>query len=98
MGGSGFTAPPPTQWDQALALLSEIVTCFDHTDDKTMARMMTKLTAQEPPVWRHTVERVLLHAFVATIETLWHSGWQPADLLRVAARRLKPPHDRLRAP
>jgi Protein of unknown function (DUF2786) len=31
----------------------------------------------------------------ALVTQLWHLGWQPADLVRIVSRRLRPPHLRL---
>ncbi|NUT42206.1 MAG: DUF2786 domain-containing protein [Thermoactinospora sp.] len=47
--------------------------------------------------WSRTVDRELNAAIARSIGTLWRNGWQPADVIRVAARRLGPPHAELAA-
>ncbi len=42
--------------------------------------------------WSKVVERALTGHLIAAITATWREGWQPADLVRVARRQLRPGH------
>ncbi|MEU4512251.1 DUF2786 domain-containing protein [Nonomuraea wenchangensis] len=46
---------------------------------------------------RDDADRVLVEAVTRTISGLWRNGWQPADVVRIAARRLTDWHGRAAA-
>ncbi|MEU6409996.1 DUF2786 domain-containing protein [Microbispora sp. NPDC046933] len=43
----------------------------------------------------HVVDRALLDALNRHVRLAWHGGWQPADVVRLAGRRLEARHVRL---
>ncbi|MFD0476243.1 hypothetical protein ACFQ0B_54525 [Nonomuraea thailandensis] len=46
---------------------------------------------------RDDADRVLVEAATRAISALWRDGWQPADVVRIAARRLTGWHGRAAA-
>jgi hypothetical protein len=80
--------PPPSQRDQVSTLIDAAVLARHRKDDAEFGRAVSQLGTDPAPGWRRTVERILLTCLVSALEALWQHGWQPADLLRVAARRL----------
>ncbi len=47
------------------------------------------------PATRRAVVGTLLHSLTAATRVAWERGWQPADVHRLAGRRLGPPEQRL---
>lgn len=87
--------PPPTIADRVAALVDEAVYALDRNDDDAVAQHVANLASGTDPQWRHALERTLDGCLRATLCALWRNGWQPADVLRVVARRLKTPHQHL---
>jgi hypothetical protein len=100
-GVGGWAGPligppsPPTVAEQVGALVDQAVHALHHRDDVVVARCLARLAAEAGPGWRRATERVLDDGLKAAITELWGRGWQPVDVLRVIARRLKPPHKHL---
>lgn len=46
---------------------------------------------------RDDADRVLMEAATRAISGVWRNGWQPADVVRIAARRLSDRHERVAA-
>ncbi|MEU8363196.1 DUF2786 domain-containing protein [Nonomuraea sp. NPDC048882] len=46
---------------------------------------------------RDDADRVLVEAATRAISGVWRNGWQPADVVRIAARRLSDRHERVAA-
>ncbi|GAA1671133.1 DUF2786 domain-containing protein [Nonomuraea maheshkhaliensis] len=46
---------------------------------------------------RDDADRVLMEAATRAISAAWRNGWQPADVVRIAARRLSDRHERMAA-
>ena len=42
------------------------------------------------PAWRRAVEREMSTLLLAMVQAAWHHAWQPADLARLARRKLGP--------
>ena len=89
---------PPSPAEQAglaAELVGQAAYFIYRGDDTELCYAVSRLTADGGPAWRGAVERSLDGSLRATITALWGCGWQPADVLRVVARRLKPPHQDL---
>jgi Protein of unknown function (DUF2786) len=98
---SGWAGPlfgppsPPTTTAQVAELVDQAVHALHHGDDTSVSRAVARLAADTGPGWRLAVERALDDGLKVTITALWRHGWQPVDVLRVVARRLKGPHQHL---
>jgi hypothetical protein len=86
---------PPTVAEQVGELVDQAIHALYHADDQAVARHVARLTRSTDPEWRRALEQTLDVCLRATIVTLWRNGWQPVDVLRVVARRLKTPHQHL---
>jgi Protein of unknown function (DUF2786) len=42
--------------------------------------------------WRRTTERLLAEHLQSAVSRAWHQGWQPADLVRIASRKVGKRH------
>jgi hypothetical protein len=97
-GSDGWSHPwlgqeaAPTLQDRVQALVDSAVFALSHGDDVAVAGSVARLTSDQGSEWRRVLERTLDDCLKATIGRLWQHGWQPVDVLRVAARRLKAPH------
>jgi hypothetical protein len=89
------TAAPPSVAEQVAALVGEAVQGLHYGEDASVTLRVTRLTTDAGPGWHRAVERTLDVRLTAAITAAWRRGWQPADLLRVIARQLKAPHQRL---
>lgn len=86
---------PPSVADQVADLVDQAVYALHCGDDTAVSRAGAHLAAGAGPGWRRVVEHTLEDRLKATITALWGRGWQPVDVLRVTARRLKAPHQHL---
>lgn len=86
---------PPTVADQVAALVDQAVYALHRGDDAEVARHVAQLTSGAGPEWRRALELTLDSCLKVTLSALWRNGWQPVDVLRVVARRLKTPHQHL---
>ena len=97
-GGStfGFGPPPtPSLRDRVQHLVNSAVLALIDRDDIAAARCVDLLTADPAADRRLVLEQTLNDCLRLTLGSLWQNGWQPVDLLRVAASRLKAPPLRL---
>ncbi|WP_205829931.1 MULTISPECIES: DUF2786 domain-containing protein [unclassified Microbispora] len=62
--------------------------------DEIEFRRCVKILAQGQGL-REAVDRALLDALNRHVTLAWHGGWQPADLVRLAGRRVEARHVRL---
>ncbi|MEV4294772.1 DUF2786 domain-containing protein [Microbispora rosea] len=62
--------------------------------DEVEFRRCVKILAQGQGL-REVVDRALLDALNRHVTLAWHGGWQPADVVRLAGRRLEARHVRL---
>ena len=97
-GGStfGFGPPPtPSLRDRVQHLVNSAVLALIDRDDIAAARCVDLLTADPAADRRLVLEQTLNDCLRLSLGSLWQNGWQPVDLLRVAASRLKAPPLRL---
>jgi hypothetical protein len=87
--------PTPTIEELVSALVSAAVFEIDHPDGVPLGRIVEQLTSSDVPALRRALERDLDQRLRAALGVIWQGGWQPADLLRVAARRLRTAHHHL---
>ena len=93
-GGSAFGFGPPrtpSLRDRVQNLVDTAVLALMDGDDVAVVRCVDRLTADPAPTWRLALEQTLDDCLRSTLGSLWQHGWQPVDLLRVGARRLKAP-------
>jgi hypothetical protein len=97
--GASFTGsawpPPPSVAEQVAELVGRAVRLPYRGDDAELSRAVAPLVADNRPAWRRAVERTLEEGLRDSVTALWDNGWQPVDVLRVVARRLKAPHQEL---
>jgi hypothetical protein len=86
---------PPSMAEQVADLVGQAVHFLYRGDDAVLSHAVLRLAADNGPAWRGAVERTLEDSLRVTITALWGYGWQPVDVLRVVARRLKTPHQQL---
>jgi hypothetical protein len=73
-------------------VINDAVHACRHSDVEGAARSVRALAeAAALPV----VDHALFGALQRDVTTGWQRGWQPADLVRLVARRLSPAHERL---
>jgi Protein of unknown function (DUF2786) len=97
-GAFGTWGPAPTVAELAEAVLADAVTAEHHDDTEEFERCV-KLLAEGPggPAGARVVDAAVVARLQHDIGHSWVRGWQPADLARLAARRLGPQHARMAA-
>ncbi|GAA4075256.1 DUF2786 domain-containing protein [Nonomuraea soli] len=85
--------------EHARELIGRAVGLLHHDDQAGFDTCVAILADGDGPApgWSRVVDGELNATIARSIATLWRNGWQPADLIRVAARRLGPPHAELAA-
>src|SRR6266568_2541122 len=82
--------------DAAEQLATEAVHALYRSDGAAYQRCLWSLTVQPGARgWERLVDRTLSARMQREVTDLWRRGWQPADVVRVANRRLGPGHARL---
>jgi hypothetical protein len=84
--------PQQTVQERVSALVAESFHALDCGDHATVRRLVSALTTGSGPSWQNTVEGTLESYLTSILSSLWQHGWQPADVVRVAGRRLSPAH------
>jgi hypothetical protein len=99
--GSAFWSTPAqapgfmsTSWSPSVAeqvqqLVDRAVHALHVQDEATALRACARLSMPSDAGWQRAVARHLDDCLKIMITSLWQRGWQPVDVLRVAARRWK---------
>ena len=90
------TNPIGTDKDAAEQLAAEAVCALQGSDGAGYERCLRLLTVQPGASgWEHLVDRTITGRLQRSVMELWRRGWQPADVVRMANRRLGAVHARL---
>lgn len=90
------TNPIGTDKDAAEQLAAEAVYALHGSDEAGYERCLRLLTVQPGTSgWEHLVDRTITARLQRDVTELWRRGWQPADVVRMANRRLGAVHARL---
>src|SRR5437868_4769465 len=92
-------ASGPTTEEMVAAAVRDALDGVDRGDDGAVTAALAILTSdKERPAsagHRGRVERSMAQMLVPMVTGAWESGWQPADLVRLALRRRGPVHSAL---
>ncbi|WP_345629357.1 DUF2786 domain-containing protein [Rugosimonospora acidiphila] len=94
----GSFGPPPAPFQPQLAeqLIDQAVRAQDRRNAAELDRCRALLAAApDGATGIQVVNRALLTALLAQVESAWLRGWQPADLVRAARREYTTRHGRL---
>ena len=86
--------PPPTE-EQVSFLVTHALSAACQNQPIVFARCAAELSATDQPNWQKTVAKALDWTLRTFLNRLWEDGWQPADLLRYAERKLDASQHRL---
>jgi Protein of unknown function (DUF2786) len=92
---NGAAPAPPRADEEAAQLVGLAVQALDVGRTGDVVGCVHRLAADRGAGWARQVDGALEGALTAGVTALWRSGWQPADLLRLVARRFRPPHEQL---
>jgi Protein of unknown function (DUF2786) len=88
----------PSLLDEAEALASEAVRALARGDDAAFGLLVAELADRpDAPGWPLATGRCLTARLRRGVTLAWERGWQPADVVRYAARRRGARHGRLAA-
>lgn len=92
--GDSFWTPrdQPTREEQASLDVSSALRALAYGDRRAFDLAAARLADRPGASWRLTTERLLAEYLQAVVSRAWQQGWQPADLVRVASRKLSKPH------
>ncbi|MWA02241.1 DUF2786 domain-containing protein [Actinomadura sp. LD22] len=90
--------PRPSLLDEAETLTSEAVRAVARGDDEAFDLLVAALADRpDVPGWPLVTARCLAARLERGVALAWERGWQPADVVRYAARRRGARHGRLAA-
>lgn len=81
---------PEVEADQLIVALLNHIACGKHDECRAASKqIMEQLAEERDERWARAVDRALLRLHLDVLANkCWPDGWQPADLVRVAAREL----------
>ena len=86
----------PTLEELVTIEISEALQALYHEDRRAFAVAASRVAERDSQTgWRRAVERALAGGLESAVTGAWRSGWQPADVVRLAGRKLSGQHVRL---
>lgn len=83
------TQPGPTLQEIAEELVGSVVQARAHGADHLFDQLLaTMARANDRPGWQRVLRTHLITMVTGAVTAAWARGWQPADVVRVAGRRL----------
>ncbi len=82
----------PSQRELVVTAMSAAVDAVCRSDERGVAECLGLLAAEQPPGWTQAVGRAITGSLRLSITAAWRYGWQPAELVRHASRKLGDAH------